>query len=74
MSIKIFDQLYSQLFSILKKNDITFVPNQRPTKKDFFYFLAGYNESDEIADFFDKKEDEYEIGSSDAPSIFADLI
>lgn len=58
----------------MKKNDITFVLNQRPTKKDFFYFLAGYNESDEIADFFDKKEDEYEIGSSDAPSIFADLI
>lgn len=68
MSAKIFNKLCRQIVSVLDQHSIIFARGADSSSiDDFFYFLIGYHENDEIRDFVDEEDIRQEKASPDSP-------
>lgn len=57
MSLKIFNKLCRQILAVLDQHSIIFARGADSSSiEDFFYFLIGYHDNDEIRDFVDEKD------------------
>lgn len=67
MSTKIFNKLSRKILTTLKRHSINFVQGENSSKlEDFFYFLIGYHDNDEIMEFIDEKDIRQEEESPDS--------